>query len=235
MKRISTKIFAATVNVFDNTSCTPKRNLKSEGYPSLFGDVLGMNATKILGLVSIIGALLGAIGCFLPWGQETSIYQPNVFLYAMQPIPGLVLTLGKLSFFGCIVAFFSQLVFILRNKNYAILVTLIGGFVAFSCSDAWLLEPGIYETGLVDLEVLYGVYVTLCGAGIVLAGAILSLYVLAEKAASLTVKSKIGDQDQARQVNGTKSIRWSSTVTQIQRRFEESIKQKWFMQLTKSV
>jgi hypothetical protein len=194
-----------------------------------------MNATKILGLVSIIGALLGAIGCFLPWIHETG-WSPNVFLYPINDFMiGINFELGKFALLGCITAFFSQLVFVTRSKNYAVLVTLIGGFVAFSCSDAWLFEPSIYETGLANYEILYGIYITLIGAGMILAGAILSLYVLAEKAASSTAKSKIGDQDQARQVNGTKSIRLGSTVTQIQRGLEESIKHKWFMQLTKSV
>jgi len=188
MKRISTKIFAATVNVFDNTSCTPKRNLKSEGYSSLFGDVLGMNATKILGLVSIIGTPLGAIGCFLPWARE--LPAPNFFLYPNQSMIGIDFRLGKLALICCVAAFVSQLVFIVRNKNYAILVTLVSGIVVLLCSEAWIFDPGIYETSPVGLEVLYGVYVTFSGAVIILAGAILSLYILAEKATSSTVKNK---------------------------------------------
>lgn len=196
MKRISTKIFAAIVNVFDNTSCTPKRNLKSEGYSSLFGDVLGMNATKILGLVSIIGAVVGAIGCCLPWFCETSS-SSYVFLYpGPRVLVGINFELGKFAFLGCIVAFFSQLVLVLRKKDYMVFVTLTGGFVAFSCSDAWIPNPIIYVAGFTNFEILYGIYVTLIGTGMILVGTILSLYSLAENAASLTTKNATSDQIQ---------------------------------------
>jgi hypothetical protein len=135
-----------------------------------------MSTLKVLGFISIVGAVLSALGCYLPWAQSTPMQ--HAFFYPGGLIYGMTLTVGIFAVLGCLVAFFSHVFFIAKGKNYAVLVAFVGGLVAYSCSSAWILEPGVFESGV---SLLYGAHVTLVGAIIILIATTLLLVKLSEK------------------------------------------------------
>jgi hypothetical protein len=137
---------------------------------------------KVWDVLIIGGLIIGIVGCFLPWRGRDSMPLWVYFEAGTMIFPGTYTLMCLIS------AAMFQLFFMIKRKVYMIFVELISGLVALFVSGNWILQSFEYG-GSGTHTVLYGAYVALLGAMIVLGMAFLYIAATAKKQLSLS-KSK---------------------------------------------
>ncbi len=132
-------------------------------------------------LINVIGLILGALGLFLPWGEQC--LKPWIMTESNCML-GIELALGQLTFAGWIVTVLFQILFTVRNQKYLLIFVMGGGIVITICSSVWIVNPGtLAPSGPYLYKALYGAYTSLISGILILAGTISGSYTVKQPSA----------------------------------------------------
>jgi hypothetical protein len=133
-----------------------------------------MTYNRIVNVGQTLGVILSIAGLFFPWGQ---LYYLGVYGIPGPDFLGIQLPIGQLTFHFCI---FSAIFLILHRKRklkHSLFLIFLCGLLTMFSTLLWVIRPGItMDTWYVYYRPLYGVYITLIGAALILESTCFSLY-----------------------------------------------------------
>jgi hypothetical protein len=129
--------------------------------------------SRIWSLLLIISILISIIGVFLPWAS----LEPNRFWAWTEIHTGTWIWLGIFALMSLVATALLEILFVVTRNKAFLFPVFVGGAIVVVLASLWILKPGTFDNPDPSYRVLYGSYITLFGATLVSALALVSYYV----------------------------------------------------------